>query len=137
MAATSTVCVVSTRVVGANFPSRGPPSAAAGLSLDLVVGRWPALPLEQAAAVTAAFKRQSDVPGRWSSELAAPRGQIMTGPAPQVAGSSVDRHRDWTASGSGSLHELAEAEGLGSDLAVEGIGVQLGQRCTVAHGARA
>jgi hypothetical protein len=81
----------------------------------------------------ATFKRQSDVPGRWSDELAAPRGEIVAGPAPQVAGSSVDRRRYWPANGPGSLQELTEAEGLGSDLAVEGIGVELGQRCTVAH----
>jgi hypothetical protein len=30
-------------------------------------------------------------------------------------------------------YELAEAKRLGSDLAVEGVGVEVGQRCTVAH----
>jgi hypothetical protein len=80
-----------------------------------------------------AFKCQSDVPRGWSDELAAPRGEIVHGPAPQIAGGSVNRHRDWSARGSSSLQELTEPEGLGSDLAVEGGGVELGQRCTVAH----
>jgi hypothetical protein len=48
--------------------------------------RW--RPLEESPGVMAAFKRQSDVPGRWCDKLPGLRVEIVTGPAPLVDGAS-------------------------------------------------
>jgi hypothetical protein len=70
-------------------------------------------------------------------ELAASGREVPARQAPQVASGLLDRPWHRAPDVLSPLDQLAEAEGLGSDLAVEGVDVEVIQSGPIAHGASA